>query len=47
VLSTILGRVVLHEEVSLSRWLGVVMISLGTAFVASSPRITVKPGGPR
>ncbi len=47
VLSTMLGRVVLHEQVSVSRWLGVVMISLGTAFVASSPRITAKPGGPR
>jgi uncharacterized membrane protein len=47
VLSTLLGRVVLHEQVSVWRWLGVVMISLGTAFVASSPRITKQAGGRR
>ena len=47
VLSTMLGRVVLHEQVSASRWIGVVMISLGTAFVASSPRITARPDVPR
>lgn len=45
VLSTLLGRVVLHEEVSIWRWIGVAMISLGTAFVASSPRITQPRGG--
>jgi uncharacterized membrane protein len=44
VLSTLLGKLVLHEQVSLTRWLGVVMITLGTAFVASSPRITHAPG---
>jgi drug/metabolite transporter (DMT)-like permease len=47
VLSTLLGRFVLHEQVSVSRWLGVAMITLGTAFVASSPRITPRAGGRR
>jgi uncharacterized membrane protein len=45
VLSALLGRIVLHEQVSASRWLGVAMITLGTVFVASSPRITVAPEG--
>jgi drug/metabolite transporter (DMT)-like permease len=45
VLSTLLGKLVLHEQVSAWRWLGVVMISLGTAFVASSPRTTKRMGG--
>lgn len=45
VLSTLLGRLVLHEQVSASRWLGVALISLGTAFVASSPRITASAKG--
>lgn len=43
VLSALLGRVVLHEQVSPWRWLGVAMITLGTVFVASSPRITAAP----
>jgi len=43
VLSTLLGKVVLHEQVSMWRWIGVVMITLGTAFVASSPRIAQAP----
>jgi|SRR5208283_3390292 len=45
VLSTLLGRLVLHEQVSAWRWVGVFMISLGTAFVASSPRTTNRTGG--
>ncbi len=43
VLSALLGRIVLHEQVSPWRWLGVAMITLGTVFVASSPRITATP----
>lgn len=40
VISTMLGRVVLHEQVSVERWIGAVLISLGTALVASTPRNT-------
>ena len=45
VLSTLLGKLVLHEQVSVWRWLGVVLISVGTACVASSPRTTNRTGG--
>jgi len=45
VISTLLGRVVLHEQVSLSRWLGVILISAGAALVASAPRMTMQPAG--
>jgi len=40
VVSTFLGRVVLHEQVSPARWAGAVLISAGTALVASTPRLT-------
>lgn len=46
-ISTVLGRFVLHEQVLTSRWIGAIMISLGTGFAATSrmarPR---KAGGP-
>jgi uncharacterized membrane protein len=40
VISTLLGRLVLHESVSPSRWAGVVLISLGAALVASTEERT-------
>jgi drug/metabolite transporter (DMT)-like permease len=43
VISTLLGRVVLHETVSGSRWAGAVLISLGAALVVSTPEKTTKP----
>jgi uncharacterized membrane protein len=43
VVSTFLGRVVLHEPVSLSRWMGAVLIASGTALVTSTPRLTSVP----
>jgi drug/metabolite transporter (DMT)-like permease len=43
VISTILGRTILHEQVSMSRWAGAILISAGTALVASTPRITSEP----
>lgn len=39
VVSTFLGKVVLHETVSMERWIGVILITIGTAVVASTPRI--------
>jgi uncharacterized membrane protein len=45
VISTFLGRTVLHEQVSLSRWIGAILISAGTALVVSTPRITSEPAG--
>jgi drug/metabolite transporter (DMT)-like permease len=46
VISTLLGREVLHEEVSAARWVGAVLISAGTALVASTPRETTDVVGP-
>jgi uncharacterized membrane protein len=43
VLSTFLGRTVLHEQVSVSRWVGAILISAGAALVVSTPRITSEP----
>jgi uncharacterized membrane protein len=43
VISTFLGRVVLHEQVSLTRWIGSILISVGAALVVSTPRITSEP----
>ncbi len=45
VISTFLGSVVLHEQVSLARWIGAILISAGAALVASSPRMT--PAAPQ
>ena len=38
VISTMLGRLVLHEHVSVERWIGAILISIGTALVASTHR---------
>jgi uncharacterized membrane protein len=40
VISTLLGRLVLHEPVSAARWAGAVLISLGAALVASTEETT-------
>lgn len=37
----LLGRFFLHEQVSLSRWTGVFLITLGVGFVARGPALTV------
>jgi len=43
VISTFLGRVALHEQVSPARWIGAILISSGAALVASSPRMSSGP----
>ena len=43
VLVALVARFWLHENVSLSRWLGVVLISLGVGFVTQGPALTHKP----
>jgi drug/metabolite transporter (DMT)-like permease len=45
VVTTFLGRVILHEQVSPERWAGAILISAGTALVASTPRRTSERGG--
>lgn len=39
-ISTVLGRFVLHEQVSASRWAGAILISLGTGLAAGTSRKT-------
>ncbi len=46
VLMALLGRFLLHEQVSGLRWLGVVLITAGVGFVAGGPANTVhEPAG--
>jgi len=47
VLTTLLGRIFLHEQVSAPRWAGAVLISLGAALVASTPEKTTESAGAR
>jgi drug/metabolite transporter (DMT)-like permease len=48
VLSTLFGRVFLHEQVSSRQWTGTILIFLGTALVGStSQNTTVYAGPPR
>jgi drug/metabolite transporter (DMT)-like permease len=42
VLLALVARFWLHEHVSLSRWLGVVLISLGVGFVTQGPALSHK-----
>lgn len=41
-----LSRFALHETVSLQRWLGCVLITVGVAFVAQGPSLTERPALP-
>jgi len=41
IVTTILSRFILHEEVILARWFGVVLISIGVALIAKTPPHTV------
>jgi drug/metabolite transporter (DMT)-like permease len=40
VVVALLGKFWLHENVSLKRWLGILLIVLGTGFVAGGPSLT-------
>ena len=41
IVTTILSRFILHEQIGLTRWLGVVLISIGVALIAKTPAHTV------
>ncbi len=45
VLLALIARFVLHEHVSLSRWLGIALISGGVGFVATGPAATTREQG--
>ncbi|HEX8816450.1 MAG TPA: EamA family transporter [Terriglobales bacterium] len=42
VLLTLVAKFYLHEHVSVTRWMGVIMISLGVGFVTQGPALTEK-----
>ena len=47
VLLAFIARFALHERVSLTRWLGIALVSSGVGFVTSGPEVTGrKPGQP-
>jgi drug/metabolite transporter (DMT)-like permease len=43
ILITLIAKFFLHETISLSRWLGVVLISIGVGFVTQGPALTPHP----
>jgi multidrug transporter EmrE-like cation transporter len=43
VIVVLLSRFWLHETVSLERWAGIVLITLGVGFVAQGPALTERP----
>ena len=43
VIVALLSRFWLHEPISLERWAGIVLITLGVSFVASGPSFTERP----
>ncbi len=47
ILMALLAKLVLHEHVSGSRWIGIALITLGVGFVATGPaHTTAKPAAP-
>ena len=43
VIVALLSRFWLHEAISLERWAGIALITLGVGFVAQGPSLTVRP----
>lgn|ERR1039457_2884652 len=43
VIVALLSRFWLHEPISLQRWLGIVLITVGVGFVAHGPSLTERP----
>jgi drug/metabolite transporter (DMT)-like permease len=46
VIVALLARFWLHEPISLERWAGIVLITLGVGFVAQGPSLTERPAAP-
>jgi drug/metabolite transporter (DMT)-like permease len=44
VLLALLARFLLHEQVSVTRWLGIALVSCGVGFVTSGPELTKRRG---
>jgi len=43
ILLTLLAKFYLHETISLTRWMGVLLISAGVGFVTQGPALTHRP----
>src|SRR5437764_15424059 len=43
VLLALIARFALHEQISLTRWLGIALVSSGVGFVTSGPEISRRP----
>jgi len=43
VIVALLSRFLLHEAISLERWAGILLITLGVGFVANGPSLTERP----
>jgi drug/metabolite transporter (DMT)-like permease len=43
VLLALIAKFVLHEQVTMGRWLGIVLITAGVGFVAGGPALTPAP----
>jgi drug/metabolite transporter (DMT)-like permease len=43
VVLTLIAKFILHENVSLTRWLGILLISAGVGFVTQGPALTPSP----
>jgi drug/metabolite transporter (DMT)-like permease len=46
VIVAFLARFWLHEPISLQRWAGIVLITVGVGFVANGPSLTERPAAP-
>ena len=42
----LLSKFWLHEPISLERWAGIVLITVGVGFVAQGPALTERPAKP-
>jgi len=43
VLLALIAKFLLHEQVSLTRWLGIALVSAGVGFVTAGPELTGRP----
>jgi drug/metabolite transporter (DMT)-like permease len=46
VIVALLARFWLHEPISIERWMGIALITLGVSFVAQGPSLTERPAAP-
>jgi drug/metabolite transporter (DMT)-like permease len=46
VIVALFARFFLHEAISLERWAGIVLITVGVGFVAQGPSLTERPAAP-